>query len=170
MENSIFILRIYRQRPFQESGQRDFCQCNSNGESGNGNNDCLGASGPMSTTTATPTCLLPTQPDRRFCSRITAAVFAPVTGGLGAFAADSAPRDGGIFLDFNNDGLVDLFVVHNGQQTNSSKQSASSFCGHSSSAHVNFNGPGRSAVAADVNNDGYQDIYIVNANAPNNFM
>ncbi len=29
--------------------------------------------GPMSTTTATPTCLLPTQPDRRFCSRITAA-------------------------------------------------------------------------------------------------
>ncbi|PWT93452.1 MAG: hypothetical protein C5B54_01825, partial [Acidobacteria bacterium] len=69
----------------------------------------------------------------------------------------------GIFVDINNDKLIDLYVVNDGAPNQLFKHTgATQFTDISNSAHINFSGSGRSAVAADFNGDGYQDIYLVN--------
>lgn len=91
-------------------------------------------------------------------------VFADQSSGLGLFAADNQPKStAGIWLDFNNDSRLDLFVVKDGAPNLLFKNMGGfQFANVASSAGIASTGPGRSAVAADFNNDGFQDIYVVN--------
>ncbi len=96
-------------------------------------------------------------------------VFANQSGSLGLFAADNTPKSvGGIWLDFNRDSRIDLFVVKDGASNLLFKNiGAFQFANVASSAGVAFKGPGRAAVSADFNNDGFADIYVVNFQKPN---
>ena len=87
----------------------------------------------------------------------------------GLFSADATTKStGGIFVDFNNDKLLDVFVVKNGESNQLFKNLGSfRFADIASSARVAFKGPGRSAVAADFNGDGFMDLYVVNFKRPN---
>ena len=96
-------------------------------------------------------------------------VFANQSGSLGIFATDNTPKSrGGIWLDFNNDSRLDIFVVKDGAPNQLFKNvGAFQFANVANAAHVNFTGPGRGAVSADFNNDGFQDLYVVNFQRPN---
>jgi hypothetical protein len=96
-------------------------------------------------------------------------VFSNQSSGLGLFASDNTPKaTGGIWLDFNNDGRMDLFVVKDGAPNLLFKNVGGfQFANIASTAGVDFKGPGRGAVAADFNNDGLQDLYVVNFQKPN---
>jgi plastocyanin len=91
-------------------------------------------------------------------------VFADQSSGLGLFAADNSPKStAGIWLDFNNDSRLDLFVVKDGAPNLLFKNVGGfQFANVAASAGIASTGPGRSAVSADFNNDGFQDIYVVN--------
>ncbi|HSE39559.1 MAG TPA: FG-GAP-like repeat-containing protein [Acidobacteriota bacterium] len=96
-------------------------------------------------------------------------VFAAQTNSLGIFATDNTPKSrGGIWVDFNNDKLLDIFIVKDGAQNQLFKNVGGfQFANVAASAHVNFTGPGRGAIAADFNDDGFQDLYVVNFQRPN---
>jgi hypothetical protein len=96
-------------------------------------------------------------------------VFSNQSSGLGLFANDNTPKNvGGVWLDFNKDGRLDLFVVKDGAPNLLFKNvGAFQFANVAPSAGVDFKGPGRAAVAADFNNDGLQDLYVVNFQKPN---
>lgn len=96
-------------------------------------------------------------------------VFSNQSQGLGLFASDNTPKSvGGIWLDFNNDSRLDLFIVKDGAPNLLFKNIGGfQFANIAGSAGVAFKGPGRAAVAADFNNDGLQDIYVVNFQKPN---
>ena len=96
-------------------------------------------------------------------------VFAKQGGALGMFAAENtSASEGGIWLDFNNDGRLDLFVVKDGRANQLFKQTGLfRFADIASTAGIALKTSGRSAVAADFNDDGYPDIYIANENHPN---
>src|SRR5262249_37869197 len=96
-------------------------------------------------------------------------VFSPQMNSLGMFAEDNTNKaEGGIFLDFNNDGRIDIFVVKDGSPNQLFKNTGIfQFVNVAGSAGVATAGPGRSAVAADFNNDGFQDLYVVYFNKPN---
>ena len=96
-------------------------------------------------------------------------VFANQGGSLGLFTADNtSSSQAGIWLDFNNDGRLDLFIVKSGRPNQLFKQvGLFRFVNVSLSAGLALNSDGRSAVAADFNNDGYQDLYIANFDRPN---
>jgi hypothetical protein len=96
-------------------------------------------------------------------------VFAAQTNSLGIFATDNTPKSrGGIWVDFNNDKLLDIFIVKDGAQNQLFKNVGGfQFANIAGSAHVNFTGPGRGAIAADFNDDGFQDLYVVNFQRPN---
>jgi hypothetical protein len=91
-------------------------------------------------------------------------VFANQSSGLGLFAADNTPKaTGGIWLDYNNDSRMDLFVVKDGAPNILFKNVGGfQFANIAGTAGLDFKGPGRAAVAADFNNDGLQDLYVVN--------
>jgi|GEM_PF-4838883 len=70
---------------------------------------------------------------------------------------------GGIWLDFNNDKEVDLFVVNDRRPNQLLKHSG--FAGYEDiapAAGLAVASSGRSAIAADFNNDGYDDLFVVN--------
>ncbi len=96
-------------------------------------------------------------------------VFANQGTALGIFATDNTPKSrGGIWLDFNNDGLLDIFVVKDGAPNQLFKNVGTfRFANVASTAKVNFTGPGRGVVSADFNNDGFQDLYVLNFQRPN---
>ena len=78
---------------------------------------------------------------------------------------------GGIWLDFNNDGKVDAYVIKDGAPNQLYKnQGNGHFEDVAAAAHVNVSGPARSAVAADFNGDGFADLYIVNFHAKNKLL
>jgi len=75
---------------------------------------------------------------------------------------------GGIWLDYNNDGRIDAYVIKDGGPNQLFKNNGNGqFEDVAVAAHVNVNGPARSAVAADFNGDGFADIYVVNFRANN---
>lgn len=75
---------------------------------------------------------------------------------------------GGIWFDYDNDGLVDAYIIKNGGANQLFKNEGNGhFTDEASAAHVNFSGPGRSAVSADFNGDGFPDLYVANFHAPN---
>jgi hypothetical protein len=96
-------------------------------------------------------------------------VFSNQSAGLGLFASDNTPKaTGGIWLDFNNDSKIDLFIVKDGAPNILFKNVGGfQFANIAASAKVDFKGPGRAAVAADFNKDGFQDLYVVNFQKPN---
>jgi hypothetical protein len=91
-------------------------------------------------------------------------VFATQGTALGIFATDNTPKSrGGIWIDFNNDKLLDIFVVKDGAPNQLFKNVGTfQFVNIANSAKVASTGPGRGVVAADFNDDGFQDLYVVN--------
>jgi len=82
--------------------------------------------------------------------------------------AEQQSSNAGIWFDFNKDGLIDLFVVRDGAANSLYKNiGLLRFVDVASTAGVQFQGAGRSAVAADFNGDGYDDLYVVNSQQPN---
>ncbi len=100
-------------------------------------------------------------------------VFNPPPGGSAGivtmFPLDANTNaTGGIFLDFNNDSRLDIFVVKDGEANQLFKNTGSFlFANVAGAAGVAFKGPGRSAISADFNNDGFQDLYVANFKKPN---
>lgn len=98
-------------------------------------------------------------------------VFVPPSGGIspGLFASDvNTNATGGIFIDFNNDKLLDIFVLKDGESNQLFKNlGLFHFANVASQAGVAFKGPGRSVVAADFNDDGFPDLYVANFKRPN---
>ncbi len=101
--------------------------------------------------------------------KTTKAFFSNQSQGLGLFASDNSPKSvGGIWLDYNNDSRLDLFIVKDGAPNILFKNMGGfQFANIAASAGVAFKGPGRAAVAADFNRDGLPDIYVVNFQKPN---
>ena len=76
---------------------------------------------------------------------------------------DAGASQGVVFIDVNNDGFLDIFLVNN---RNPNKlwinNNGTAFNEQTSAWGVNFSGPGRGISAADFNNDGFIDIMIGN--------
>ena len=80
---------------------------------------------------------------------------------------DPGNGQGAVFLDVDNDGYLDLFLVNNGQANKLWKNNAgTSFTEVSAAWGLNYSGPGRGVSGADFNNDGLVDIMIGNYNSP----
>jgi hypothetical protein len=72
------------------------------------------------------------------------------------------------FLDYDNDGWLDIYVVNDGQSKKLYRNEADgTFDDATADAKVGYNGEGRDAAVGDYNNDGYVDIYVVNDGEPN---
>ena len=76
---------------------------------------------------------------------------------------------GGIWVDINNDKKSDLFIIFDGAKNQLFKQTGTLEFNTNiaSTAGVDFNGLGRSAIATDFDGDGFQDLYLVNFGQPN---
>lgn len=78
---------------------------------------------------------------------------------------------GGIWLDFNRDGKIDVYIIKDGAPNQLFKNLGNGqFEDVAAAAQVNVSGPARSAVGADFNGDGFADLYIVNFRAKNNLL
>jgi len=76
---------------------------------------------------------------------------------------DGGNAQGVVFLDVNNDGLLDIYLVNNGQPNRLWINSAGTSYTESAAAwNVNYTGAGRGCSAADFNNDGFIDIMVGN--------
>lgn len=76
--------------------------------------------------------------------------------------------EGGVWVDFNRDGRLDLYVVRDGAPNQLFKNTGIfNLVNVGASAKVDVNSTGRSAVVADFNNDNFPDIFVVNFNRPN---
>jgi len=79
---------------------------------------------------------------------------------------DAGNGQGAVFLDVDSDGLLDLYLVNNGQVNKLWKNnSGTGFTEIAASWGVNYSGPGRGVSAGDFDNDGNIDIMIGNFNA-----
>ncbi len=154
---------------FRNEGNRKFTNVTNRTKIGNNGKDARGASWAdidndgdldlfIANFTGSPTLL---RNDR--------GTFEDITDRLGPSGEALAPgTNGGIWLDFNNDANVDLFVVRDGSRNQLFKHIGfAEFRNIADSARVDDRAPGRSAVAADFDNDGFVDIYVVNFDSPN---
>ena len=79
---------------------------------------------------------------------------------------DPGNGQGTVFLDINNDGFLDIFLVNNGQANKLWKSnSGTTFTEVGVTWGVNYAGPGRGCSGGDFNNDGNIDIMVGNFNA-----
>lgn len=154
---------------FKNLGGNQFANVTNQAKLGNGGRDCRGASWADVDNDGDLDVFLANFSGPATIMKNNKGVFADQGAGLGLFSADNtSSSQGGIWLDFNNDGRIDLLVVKDGKPNQLFKQTGLfRFTDVASSAGIAINTAGRSAVAADFNNDGYQDIYIANANHPN---
>lgn len=81
-----------------------------------------------------------------------------------AGALDRGRAMGSIFFDYDKDGDVDLYLVHDGNEPNFLYQNDGTgvFTEVSQAANVNTKSFGMGVDVGDVNNDGWLDIYITN--------
>lgn len=96
--------------------------------------------------------------------------FKDVSNSIHSIASPGGTTRAGIWLDVNNDGLIDLFLINDGAPNQLLKNTgATHFTDIAKKAGVAFAGAGRSAVSADFDGDGLLDIYLANFNQPNKF-
>jgi len=83
---------------------------------------------------------------------------------LSSGALDTGPSMANIFFDYDQDGDIDLYLVHDQLQPNILYQNDGTgvFAAVSEAAGVNFIGFGMGVDVGDINNDGWLDIYITN--------
>jgi hypothetical protein len=80
---------------------------------------------------------------------------------------DAGNAQGVVFLDLNNDGFLDIFMVNNGGQSKLwINNGGTSFTESSATWGINISSPTRGCSAADFNNDGFTDIMIGNWQTP----
>ncbi len=81
-----------------------------------------------------------------------------------AGAQDFGLAMGSLFFDYDNDGDLDIYLVHDGNQPNILYQNDGSglFTDVSRTANADFAGQGMGVDFGDVNNDGFFDLYITN--------
>ncbi|MBI4535853.1 MAG: VCBS repeat-containing protein [Ignavibacteriae bacterium] len=82
-----------------------------------------------------------------------------------AGVADPGNGQGVVFLDFDNDGLLDIHLVKNGQTNRLYRNNGNlTFTDVAAAFGLNNTGAGRGCAAADFNNDGRTDIVVGNFN------
>lgn len=97
----------------------------------------------------------------RLFSQVTFTDVAPALG-----LNDPGAAQGCVFLDVNNDGFLDLYLVNNANANRLwINNGGTSFTDVSAVWGVNNNSPGRGVAAADFDNDGNIDIMVGNYNA-----
>ena len=78
---------------------------------------------------------------------------------------DAGAAQGVVFLDVNNDGYLDIYLVNNANPNRLwLNSSGTSFTDVSAAWNVNNTNAGRGCSVADYNNDGYIDILVGNYN------
>jgi hypothetical protein len=89
---------------------------------------------------------------------------------------NSDPGQGTVFLDYDNDADLDLFVANAGWNNSTGSPNAlirndtSDFFGSEYPAPVTLVTNSRGAAGADYNGDGYVDIYVANWREPNQLL
>ncbi|MCD4730863.1 MAG: FG-GAP-like repeat-containing protein [Bacteroidales bacterium] len=76
---------------------------------------------------------------------------------------DGGNGQGVVSFDFNNDGLLDIYLTNNGQTNRLYKNlDGETFSDVAETFGVNYTGNGRGCAAGDYNNDGFTDLIIGN--------
>ncbi len=85
---------------------------------------------------------------------------------------EASPSITGVWGDYNNDGLIDLFVVNTGGVNNSLYKNTGNgtFQRITTGAIVNDGGSSVGASWGDYDNDGDLDLFVANAGNENNFL
>ncbi len=78
----------------------------------------------------------------------------------------------GVWADYNNDGLVDLFVANTNDENNSlyENRGNGTFLKINTGTIVNDGGNSVGASWGDYNNDGNMDLFVANSGGQNNFL
>lgn len=92
-------------------------------------------------------------------------------GYLASGATDNLIGMGALFLDIENDGDLDLYLTHDGNQANKLyiNDGTGSFTNQAGAWGLNLAAQGMGVDATDLNHDGYLDLYISN-NLPNDLF
>jgi hypothetical protein len=91
---------------------------------------------------------------------------------LSVIATDGGDSEGCCWVDYDNDGYSDLFVVNYNGQNNFlyHNEGNSTFAKISNGSIVNDGGNSFGCSWADYNNDGYLDVFVTNRLNENNFL